>query len=112
MKLLASFEQGKISSPVKVILEGLFIQGCGFDGVWMTDLNEWTPQTELTSLPPCEIAWVGKSTQNPYGENATVNTPVYFNISRENLLCKLDIPNQGRQESRIIGGTAIFLASD
>jgi hypothetical protein len=33
MKLLASFEQGKISSPVKVILEGLFIQGCGFDGV-------------------------------------------------------------------------------
>jgi len=32
MKLLASFENGKIHSPIKVALEGLFIQGCGFDG--------------------------------------------------------------------------------
>lgn len=112
MKLIASFENGKINSPIKVVLEGLFIQGCGFDGSRMTDLNEKVSQSELSALPPCEIAWVSKSTNNPYGENQTVNVPVYHNISRENLLCKLDIPNQGKQDSRIIGGTALFLGSD
>lgn len=78
----------------------------------MVDLNERSSQSELSSLPPCEIAWVSKSTANPYGDSQTVNIPVYHNISRENLLCKLDIPNQGRSDSRIIGGSALFLGSD
>ena len=75
-------------------------------------MNEKSSQSELNSLPPCELAWVSKSTNNPYGENQTVNIPVYFNITRENLLCKLDIPNQGKADLRIIGGAALFLASD
>jgi len=47
----------------------------------MTDLNEKSAHSELSSLPVCEIAWVSKSTANPYGENQTVNIPVYHNIS-------------------------------
>lgn len=78
----------------------------------MVDINEKQHVGELFGLPPCELAWVNKSTANPYGDNQTVNVPVYFNITRENLLCKLDIPNQGRQDARIISGTALFLGSD
>ena len=50
MKLLASFEKGKINSPIKVVLEGLFIQGCGFDGTRMIDLNEKQTTGELLPL--------------------------------------------------------------
>ena len=69
MKLLASFERSKISSPIKVTLDGIFIQGCGFDGVRMVDLNEKMHVSELFGLPPCELAWVNKQTANPYGDN-------------------------------------------
>jgi dynein heavy chain 2, cytosolic len=112
MKLIASFEKGKINSPIKVVLEGLFIQGCGFDGVRMIDINEKQQVAELLGLPQMELAWVNKQSANPYGDSQTVNTPVYFNITRENLLCKLDIPNSGKADLRIISGTALFLGSD
>jgi len=38
-----------------------------------------------------------------------VETPVYHSLDREQLLCTLQVPNQGPAAARILGGVALFL---
>ena len=64
--------------------------------------------SELIQLPACSIAWIRRDDAEPY-PSGTVNVPVYFSIDREKLLCTFNVPNQGEDWKRIIGGVALFL---
>jgi len=37
---VSSFEQGKIDGATAIALEGLWLQGCDFDGKRMADIQE------------------------------------------------------------------------
>jgi len=109
LKLVSSFEAGKVNLQTGAQLEGLFLQGCEFDGARLNDIKDTSgSSSELTLLPSCNIAWVRREDQDPYGQG-TVNVPVYLQIDREKLLCTFNVPNQGDEWKRIIGGVALFL---
>merc|ERR1740117_722407 len=108
LKLVSSFVPNKIAGGTAISLEGLWLQGCEFDGRSLTDIRDSSANArELIPLPPCYVGWIGKGEPDPYTEGA--NTPVYHSLDREKLLCTLDIPNQGTANSRIISGVALFL---
>lgn len=109
LKLVSSFEQGKVNLQTGVALEGLWLQGCEFDGVKLVDIKESSGNSaELIHLPICNIAWIKREDQEPYSQG-TVNVPVYHSLDREKLLCTFNVPNQGEDHRRIIGGVALFL---
>lgn len=109
MKLVSSFEQGKVNIQAGVQLDGLWLQGCDFDGVRLNEIRDTSgSSSELINLPPCNIAWIRREDQEPYS-SGTVNVPVYHSIDREKLLCTFNVPNNGEDWKRIIGGVALFL---
>mmetsp|Transcript_23934 Transcript_23934/g.36626 ORF Transcript_23934/g.36626 Transcript_23934/m.36626 type:complete len:171 (+) Transcript_23934:12283-12795(+) len=111
LKLVSSFENTKVSSGTAIALEGLWLQGCEFDGRKMIDIKDNSGSSrELINLPPCYIAWIGKGDPDPYQDGSTVGTPIYHSIDRETLLCTIEVPSAGEKSSRIIGGVALFLS--
>ena len=109
LKLVSTFERKSLGGKVNVKLEGMYLQGAGFDSSGRIVDQSSENLQELLSLPMCTIAWVKDSDGTPYADNATVSVPVYFSILRDNLLCELEVPNSGSSEDRIISGVAIFL---
>jgi dynein heavy chain 2 len=110
LKLVSSFEQGKVTSPQAVTVVGLFLQGCSFDGVRLVDETSKENQQELLNLQNCRLAWIKNTESDPYSPNLVVNIPVYYTITREQLLCTLNVPNTGESNLRVIGGVAFFLS--
>lgn len=39
LKLVSSFENGKLDKSASIQLEGLYLQGCAFDGVKLADIR-------------------------------------------------------------------------
>lgn len=79
----------------------------------MVDIKEGvSQQSELISLPKCQVAWIGHEEAEPYSPGMTVSTPIYHTLDREKLLCQIFVPNSGDANRRIIGGTALFLSGD
>jgi dynein heavy chain 2 len=110
MKLVSSFENGKIESETVVKLEGLWLQGSDFDGQRVSDIRDIGGNSqELLQLPSCNIAWISQQLPDPYPEMQTVDTPVYHSIDREKLLCTLKVSNNGEEWKRVISGVALFL---
>jgi len=110
LKLVSSFENTKIRKDTAVALDGLWLQGCEFDGKKLIDIKDnGGLSRELISLPTCHIGWIGKEEPDPYQDGSTVVTPIYHTLDREKLLCTVAIPNQGDSSLRIIGGVALFL---
>lgn len=108
LKLVSSFEQGKVPRSTAVMVEGLWLQGCDFDGKKMADIRDASQTSEVIQLPVCYMAWVGGDEPEPHAES-TVVTPIYHTLNREKLLCTIKVPNAGPQYSRIISGVALFL---
>lgn len=82
------------------------MQGCDFDGKRMNDIQSQT--SEIIQIPVCHMGFISQKDPEPYIDS-TVNIPIYHSLDREKLLTTLNIPNNGIESTRIIGGTAIFL---
>jgi len=106
LKLVSSFEQGRIQSNGIIQVEGLFLQGCAFDGARMNEIRG--KASEVIQLPTCNLAWISDKQPDPYPSN-TVETPLYFNLDREKLLCTLKMAANGQDSVFIISGVALFL---
>jgi len=107
---VSSFEQNKVGGDTAVQLEGLWLQGCEFDGKRMIDIRDAGGSSrELIHLPTGYIAWISGSDPDPYADGSTVSTPIYHSLDREKLLCTIHVPNQGEPSARILGGVALFL---
>jgi hypothetical protein len=87
LKLVSSFEPNKVNKNTSVQLDGLWLQGCEFDGRKMIDINEASASRELISLPTCYLGWIGEQEPDPYSDGSTVSTPIYHTLDREKLLC-------------------------
>ena len=67
LKLVSSFENGKVNLGTGVQLEGLWLQGCEFDGVRLSDIKDTNGNSsELIHLPICNISWIKRDDQEPY----------------------------------------------
>lgn len=64
--------------------------------------------SEVIQLPTCSLAWISDSQPDPY-PSGTVDTPLYFNLDREKLLCQLNMAAHGDSSKFIISGVALFL---
>lgn len=64
---------------------------------------------EVINLPICNLAWISDSDPDPYPKQGTVETPLYFNLDREKLLCTLNMASNGSADKFIISGVALFL---
>lgn len=106
LKLVSSFEQGKVNSNGAIRVEGLWLQGCAFDGTKMNEIRG--KALEVISLPVCNLAWISDSQPEPY-PSGVVETPLYFNLDREKLLCTLKMASNGDPNRYIISGVALFL---
>lgn len=109
LKLVSSFENGKLDKTASIALDGLYLQGCAFDGSKLSDIRGQS--NEVLSLPSCHIAWVHQDKPDPYPMEQSSETPVYFTIEREKLLCTLNLANSGSAGNRIISGVALLLNS-
>jgi len=111
LKLVSSFEASKVGRETAVQVEGLWLQGCAFDGRSLVDIQDGgaSATPELVPLPPCALAWIGRDAPDPYPAGSTADTPVYFSTDREDLLCVVKIPSTGDESLRIIAGVALFL---
>lgn len=56
LKLVSSFENGKLDKSASIALDGLYLQGCAFDGSKLSDIRGQS--NEVLSLPSCNVAWV------------------------------------------------------
>lgn len=109
MKLVSSFESNKVNPQAGVQLDGLWLQGCDFDGAKLNEIRDTSgSSSEIIQLPVCHIAWIRREDPEPYS-SGTVNVPVYHALDREKLLCTFNVPNNGEDWKRIIGGVALFL---
>jgi hypothetical protein len=105
---VSSFEQGKVGKATAVMVEGLWLQGCDFDGKSQTDIRDASQTGEVIQLPVCYMAWIGGNDPEPHS-GSTVVTPIYHTLNREKLLVTINLPNSGEASSRIISGVALFL---
>lgn len=109
LKLVSCFEKNKISAPTAIQVDGLWLQGCHFDGRQLADIKDNSGSSrELVNLPVCYLAWIASGDEDPY-KDQTVETPIYHSLDREKLLCTISVPTHGEKRSRIISGAAIFL---
>jgi hypothetical protein len=97
-----------IPRETAIQVEGLWLQGCDFDGKRMIDVRDQGNTKELVSLPVCYLGWISQNDKEPYAEGV-VSTPIYHTLNREKMLCSLNLPNMGDEASRVIGGVALFL---
>jgi hypothetical protein len=96
---VSTFDAKKIPRDTAVQFEGVFLQGCEFDGKQLCDITDMRgTSVELVDLPVVYVAWVGEKDANPYPEKDTADIPVYHGLDRENLLCVLKLPNHGTLE--------------
>lgn len=64
---------------------------------------------EFIRLPPLSLGFVHKST----AEKGNLGEfPIYLNASREKLLCKVKLPQQGQMNDKLIAGVALFLSQN
>lgn len=106
LKLVSSFEPGKIQANGAIQVEGLWLQGCAFDGARMNEIRG--KASEVVQLPICTLAWISEGEADPYSQGV-VETPIYFNLDREKLLCTLKMAANGDPSNYIISGVALFL---
>jgi hypothetical protein len=74
MKLVSSFEQNKINPQSGIQLDGLWLQGCDFDGVRLNDIRDTSgSSSEILHLPVCNIAWIRREDPEPYQSGTVVS---------------------------------------
>jgi hypothetical protein len=79
MKLVSSFEQNKVNPQAGVQLDGLWLQGCDFDGARLNEIRDSSgSSSELIQLPVCSIAWIRKEDPEPYQSGTVVSQILLF----------------------------------
>jgi len=67
LKLVSSFESGKLDKNASIKLDGLYLQGCAFGGAKLSDIRGQSQ--EILALPSCNIAWISDKQADPYPQD-------------------------------------------
>jgi dynein heavy chain 2 len=104
LKIISSWAVGRIF-PHELSVEGLYIQGCKFDGSIMYESSVDDPI--FSKVPTFKMAWVS----NDYKEDTDCAIiPVYVDPTRERLVTNLPVPCGGNASPWILAGVALFLS--
>ena len=107
LKLACSFEDKLLKAGNAIAVKELLLQGGSMEGGRITEQSE--NKLELQVLPNCYITWIPKDEEGIYPPKITMQIPVYFGLTRENLLCQFTLPQVGEANDKVISGVAIFL---
>nr|KAG5701773.1 hypothetical protein BaRGS_000763 [Batillaria attramentaria] len=91
--------------PIK--LGGLQLEGCSFDGQRLSENQHDSPS--VSAIPPCVVAWVPKESPDPYGTEETISLPIYYSITRDRIVTRLEVPCGGNINQWLQCGAALFL---
>ena len=96
------------SASVRVQVQGLKLQGCGFLKDQLTELQPDAPT--LITIPPCTLCYMHQDEPDVYaGEASALAVPVYFSPTREDFVCEIRMPCRGNHEQWILSGVALLL---
>lgn len=109
LKLVSSWRGGVQGSRLPVRLGGIQLEGCSFDGTRLSENQHDSPS--VSAIPPCTVAWVPKESPDPYGSEDTISLPIYFDITRERIVSRMDVPCGGSLNQWLQCGAALFLRS-
>jgi hypothetical protein len=77
MKLVSSFEPNKVNPQAGVQLDGLWLQGCDFDGAKLNEIRDTSGgSSEIIQLPVCLIAWIRREDPEPYSSGTVVSISI------------------------------------
>ena len=74
-------------------VKGLFLQGADFSDRAGKLVDPPNNLPEFVPLPICYMVWLPNKEEDPYPEEETGDFPVFISSTRENILCKLRLPN-------------------
>eukprot|EP01105_Mastigella_eilhardi_P023120 TRINITY_DN578_c0_g1_i21.p1 TRINITY_DN578_c0_g1~~TRINITY_DN578_c0_g1_i21.p1 ORF type:complete len:3400 (+),score=883.23 TRINITY_DN578_c0_g1_i21:3362-13561(+) len=108
----ASTAAASAASGPSATVDGLLLQGCGFDNGKLADAYATAP--ELIQAPRCIITWIPEESPSPYDDASvlTVDVAVYQNILREKLVTVLSMPCSAAKEKWSVAGVALFLSEE
>lgn len=109
LKMVSSWRGGIQGAKIPVRLGGTQLEGCSFDGTRLSENLHDSPS--VSAIPPCVVAWVTKDTQDPYAGEETISLPIYFDITRERIVSRLEVPCGGNISQWLLCGAALFLRS-
>ncbi|KAJ3088912.1 Cytoplasmic dynein 2 heavy chain 1 [Quaeritorhiza haematococci] len=108
LKLVSTWGSGNtLSTPVVASIEGLYLQGCNFDGVRLSEASANDPS--FVPAPVCHVAWVSKAANHNDGH---LEVPLYATPSREQLVATLQLPSSSGDSAQwILAGVALLIST-
>ncbi|KAJ3052007.1 hypothetical protein HK097_006986 [Rhizophlyctis rosea] len=105
LKLVSTWSASELSSAaVKIAAEGLFVQGCNFDG---SRLSETGPDDPVSgTVPICHLAWMPTT----FTLTNRITLPLYQTPTREKMVASLMVPCQDDGSTWVLAGASFFLS--
>lgn len=104
LRLMSEWSSAGLSSPLKVTVEGLLIQGCRFDGANLSEVESDDPI--FAKVPTFQLGWVPEESAAVAGR---LSVPLYSTPSREGLVANLSVPVKASPAPWILAGVSFFV---
>jgi hypothetical protein len=91
----------------QILVQGIYIQGCRFDGCQLSELSQH--DNVVSTIPVFKLAWV---TKDDVPKTPSVSLPVYVDQRREKLVTNLLVPISGNPDKWILFGVAFFITDE
>lgn len=106
LKLIASPEiRQMVRCKLPVTVTGLLLQGAGFEGGRLSELNSDSPA--FTNIQQLVIGFVPQQEPDPYPLQNLVSTPLYYTSSKEKLLYEIALPCSNDKPKWILTGVSL-----
>ncbi len=67
---------------------------------------------EFLKIDTIYLSYIDQSSPDLHPPNQSGDFPLFISASREKILCKLNLPNDGKMSKRIIAGAALLLTDE
>ncbi|KAJ3271177.1 Cytoplasmic dynein 2 heavy chain 1 [Borealophlyctis nickersoniae] len=106
LKLVSTWSPAELTSAAAIVVavEGLYLQGCTFDGVRLSESGADDPS--CGTVPVCYVAWMPKTFTLPN----RIGLPLYQTPSREKVIAGLQVPCVDDGAVWVLAGAAFFLS--
>jgi len=106
LSIQCSFDKQSVVSGAGFLeVKGLLLQGCAAEGGYLT--NSIDNSSEIITISSLYLYF--KETEVIKDESKVIETPLYENIFREKIICKLNLKIKGDKRDYILRGVALCL---
>ena len=107
LKIYCTFMEGGLQKVPKIRINGLYIQGCWIENGKLVEMKE--NSEEVLNIETCYIGFVPNESKITDLEGNKEEFPLYSNLSREQVISRLELPYTGKENDKIISGVALFI---